>query len=1382
MRRRRAKPRRVPESKLPQSFNYSPQFNQLPIPTLPGIVISPTATPPRRRRKGFRYQKRTTVTSTLPKGSMGKKKTTASKRLMRDLKEINENPIPYINAQPLGDNLFIWHANIMGPPDTPWEGGIFHFTLTFTNDYPQKPPLITSLVRLKHPCALGQAVNISQAMSIALDYSKNTIDNSAEGWSPAFSISTLLLHIQTFLLEPNVDVALENLTDSSRYEEEKKNWLGSVQWAVKQSLRTKCPDPNCKHNPPSTPWPPVSSGVNIPQKSREILQKQQLRCFFTRQTFEEDAIGVGLNFIRNPRSNDISSINCFFDYLSLRAFMNMKVRESPSGGPFTHWMPLIINENNMNKAMHLAERALSLIVAGTSSRFEESFVLAVIPKLMNTMVTNVMKGSIHGSIKDLQGYCAIHHLFLAFCSKYPGIVEEARNRIENFIKNPKKREKDATPSLGDFLSLLSITGTPWEQIRDFYLEESRDRQIYWIIRKFPWIQQLELIKNGTTTKFSKNDVIEKSFEASAIGNKFLLFHIHFLKDIAHSIKPKFSVENALVQYNKNNGFPTLENEEIFVQKIKLIKNISNYDQFFSALGIEKPKDVFEYISEGLNGSREKGYHGERASLTNQDNEAKQRMEDLFSLERFIDQDNESQQEALIEDELMFRELCDQRWGLKALPQDAPQDIKFPWRHAYVQNNLQDFISKLNDNPNFALLHRLLQLSNPIIRSFEFTTFQPTNLKTRYNFLTVLLTSLTQLSTLKIIKGESAMNAKIFKALIKGLRHNSESLRTLDMWDCGIDSSALRELFDETLSGNHLEMLLIGGNGSLGNLGVSRLAKVLCRHEQFPNLRHLDISRCNIGDEGCKDVSKVLLVKRNLEVFRVAHNNISGIGLAEIVECAAYNSNMQVLDLADQRGGRITTTENLSKAFCTLFDLTISLKTLRLNKSGVAFAITKPVMDSLAKNHTLKEIDLSFCRISDSHLSAIGEMLAYNSSIEKINLKSNSITGSGLETLCTRIEQARAQFPKKVKPSALRELILDKNRLNSGGIRKLYGKIIGSKLLNILPLVHLSLVSCGLGTEAATAIGDNLAKNTNLVFLDLSNNNIGRHGVKSLCRGLLSNITLTHLDLTCNSLGSTGAAAFASVLKSNTHLQILNLYGNFIDVSGIESLEKALAENKNLHTLDLGLNRIRDRGAKILSKVLAQNSSLLTLRLKLNLIKDSGASQLAQTIASPENKCNLKFLSLASNKITQLGLVNISTILTQVSQSREFNWDMSHHIEVTHTEVLERTIYVTPLLYGVNEDHVKKLFYSHRCGVIERVVLKTHKKRHKILGSVQYAFVTFANPESVDFAMDLVHAGKAKIFGKDVKILKAGKKGKSRLNLNESTTNHKMKIDLPIGFK
>ncbi|MBA0589701.1 hypothetical protein Gorai_018436 [Gossypium raimondii] len=112
--------------------------------------------------------------------------------------------------------MFHWQATIMGPPDSPYAGGVFLVTIHFPPDYPFKPPKFAFRTKVFHP-------NINSNGSICLDILK-------EQWSPALTISKVLLSICSLLTDPNPDdplvpeISHMYKTDRAKYESTARIW------------------------------------------------------------------------------------------------------------------------------------------------------------------------------------------------------------------------------------------------------------------------------------------------------------------------------------------------------------------------------------------------------------------------------------------------------------------------------------------------------------------------------------------------------------------------------------------------------------------------------------------------------------------------------------------------------------------------------------------------------------------------------------------------------------------------------------------------------------------------------------------------------------------------------------------------------------------------------------------------------------------------------------------------------------------------------------------------------------------------------------------------------------------------------------------------------
>lgn len=114
----------------------------------------------------------------------------SAKRITRELKEFMQDPPGGCSAGPVNEtDLHSWNATILGPDDTPYAGGVFNLTIRFPTDYPFKPPHVSFTTKVYHP-------NINAQGGICLDILKDQ-------WSPALSISKVLLSISSLLGDAN---------------------------------------------------------------------------------------------------------------------------------------------------------------------------------------------------------------------------------------------------------------------------------------------------------------------------------------------------------------------------------------------------------------------------------------------------------------------------------------------------------------------------------------------------------------------------------------------------------------------------------------------------------------------------------------------------------------------------------------------------------------------------------------------------------------------------------------------------------------------------------------------------------------------------------------------------------------------------------------------------------------------------------------------------------------------------------------------------------------------------------------------------------------------------------------------------------------------------
>uniref|UniRef100_A0A8D2JCV0 E2 ubiquitin-conjugating enzyme n=1 Tax=Varanus komodoensis TaxID=61221 RepID=A0A8D2JCV0_VARKO len=141
---------------------------------------------------------------------------TQRERIQKELADITLDPPPNCSAGPKGDNIYEWRSTILGPPGSVYEGGVFFLDITFTPEYPFKPPKVTFRTRIYH-------CNINSQGVICLDILK-------DNWSPALTISKVLLSICSLLTDCNPadplvgSIATQYMTNRAEHDRMARQW------------------------------------------------------------------------------------------------------------------------------------------------------------------------------------------------------------------------------------------------------------------------------------------------------------------------------------------------------------------------------------------------------------------------------------------------------------------------------------------------------------------------------------------------------------------------------------------------------------------------------------------------------------------------------------------------------------------------------------------------------------------------------------------------------------------------------------------------------------------------------------------------------------------------------------------------------------------------------------------------------------------------------------------------------------------------------------------------------------------------------------------------------------------------------------------------------
>jgi ubiquitin-protein ligase len=536
---------------------------------------------------GFKKPTRGRDTALL-KTMVNKNRSWAMKRLMKDLKELEENTIPTVGvtARPTDKDLFTWRGNLRGPEDTPYHGGVFHIEIKFTELYPTEPPTIRLMTPLTHPNVFGT--------EICLDMLNGSDRVIYQGWTSGYTVESILIQLQSFLFEKPAKDSEEKIKEE-----------------VKKANEFK--DLSINHKGPLQPYPPFN------MKEKDIdnffhdldvdLLEEEVVCFHTRLRLskKETVLGAGVTISRLPRTGEIRSVDTTLDLLSIQAYMKCGVRTSLSNEKFTHFLPLYFGIEK-DKTIFLVEHALGLICKGSTKKFDPCQILEVFPKMLLTFVVNMTTESFHHSYKSIRMLIYILRMFNLLLEKYPQLREVIDGRLQKFIEKPETRIKDETANIGDLLVLLCVSEKyTWNDLKESYLLEQLDRQVFWILQEIPDLDKVD-------SPDLEDAKIEASFKSTVVGFRITmlmkLINTEILEKNGKNFKEKAEKLDAC--YCRL----STKDEDNFKKIVDGVFTVRNYLKYYEVVDMPIPdkKTLTESLKQATKNSSDKKYHGSEKEL------------------------------------------------------------------------------------------------------------------------------------------------------------------------------------------------------------------------------------------------------------------------------------------------------------------------------------------------------------------------------------------------------------------------------------------------------------------------------------------------------------------------------------------------------------------------------------------------------------------------------------------------------------------------------------------------------------------------------------------------------------------------------------------------
>ena len=482
-------------------------------------------------------------------------KAIALKRINKDIKEITKSPVEGIGITSIDNDPMKYVVNLRLMSGL-YEGYCLQLLLTFTDNFPTKPPKI-----LIYP---GQAIDGQYHHHIFIDdlrdengihfkkfcfdllendFMSTSVENS--GWNPSYTISCLLLQVQNFLCDP--DMPVNHLPDKNKIKELMKS-MDNYQRSFK-IINQDNEEQTIVHTW-KNPYPKMyfkkdddknNNNDNNKEDQKMKIIKENLTCFMLKLNYIDDpdillgypivqCAGLGKNKIE---LYPIPELLTYDGYMAQIGKQDSKLDfyfdthfKSANNQYYNYWVPIYIDKHHYEKNRTAILNSFSIIKYGPIGIKEYDFKPEQIFEILPIILSKMIIGIFNGKSKICSAFITCYFQYALLLKKL--IIEfekeyfEYLNHLLNLIKkNDYTIDKKIIPDIGNFFVLLyfSTKDTHSEKMKKMWyilFEEFLTREMFWLFHGEECKYKIKkmILKNKEITKEDINNSCFKYFESN----------------------------------------------------------------------------------------------------------------------------------------------------------------------------------------------------------------------------------------------------------------------------------------------------------------------------------------------------------------------------------------------------------------------------------------------------------------------------------------------------------------------------------------------------------------------------------------------------------------------------------------------------------------------------------------------------------------------------------------------------------------------------------------------------------------------------------------------------------------------------------------------------